>query len=232
MTCHLCSLNIYIVNVENIYGKFCGLIGAYMFITKIKLANLVTYIGMIMAILAIVFSYNKQMKVAFICFIVSGICDMFDGRFARMFKRTDREKEMGIQMDSLSDVISFIVVPVVLSLGLGLNKWYNIVIYLVYVVLGITRLGFFNVFAAENTKDEPIMVYPGVAVTYASLIFPIVYILSFFVSMNIFRIIFAIVMLELSMLFVLNIKVPKPRGLAYVVFSILAIIASVLIIIL
>lgn len=203
-----------------------------MFITKIKLANLVTYIGVMSAIMSIILSFDKNMKMAFICFIVSGVCDMLDGKFARLFKRTEREKNIGIQMDSLCDVISFLIVPVALSIGLGINKWYNIIICLIYVVSGVTRLGFFNVFAEENKENGPITVYPGVAVTYASVVFPIVYVLNNFLSNSVFKIIYSLVMLIFSVLFLLNVKIRKPNGLGYVCLFALAIVIIILILVL
>lgn len=204
-----------------------------MFITKFKLANLVTYGGIIASLLAIIFSYKLNIKISFICFIMAGICDMLDGRFARLFKRTEEEKEIGIQMDSLADVLSFLIVPVVLSLGMGMNKWYNIIIYMVYVVCGITRLGYFNVFANEmKQNNKSITVYSGLAVTYASLIFPMVYLLRYVVNEITFNIIFAGVMLVVSFLFMLNVKVDKPGKVAYVVYILLAVFVSCLIILL
>ena len=98
-----------------------------MFITKIKLAHLITYIGVMSAVMAIILSYDKNIKWAFICFIIAGVCDMLDGKFARLFERTEREKNIGIQMDSLCDVVSFLIVPVVLGISMGMNKWYNII---------------------------------------------------------------------------------------------------------
>ncbi len=204
-----------------------------MFITKFKIANLVTYGGIIASLLAIIFSYKLNIKISFICFIVAGICDMLDGRFARLFKRTEEEKEIGIQMDSLADVLSFLVVPVVLSLGMGMDKWYNIVIYMTYVVCGITRLGYFNVFANDmKENNKTITVYSGLAVTYASLVFPMVYLLRYVVKENIFNIVFSCIMLIVSVLFMLNIKISKPGKIAYIVYIILAILVSGLIIIL
>ena len=195
-----------------------------MFITKIKLANLITYIGVMSAVMAIILSYDKNIKLAFICFIIAGVCDMLDGKFARLFERTEREKNIGIQMDSLCDVVSFLIVPVVLGISMGMNKWYNIIICLIYVASGVTRLGFFNVFADENKDNGPITVYPGVAVTYSSIVFPLAYLLKYVVSNKGFKIVYTLIMLVSSVLFLLNIKVSKPKGIAYVGLFILAVI--------
>ena len=47
---------------------------------------------------------------------------MFDGKVARMCKRTEEEKQFGIQIDSLADTINFIALPVVIMLSLGMNS--------------------------------------------------------------------------------------------------------------
>ena len=46
------------------------------------------------------------------CLLFCGLCDGFDGKVARTKKdRTEYEKKFGIQIDSLSDLISFGVLP-------------------------------------------------------------------------------------------------------------------------
>ena len=39
--------------------------------------------------------------------------DLFDGRFARLFPRTEDEQRVGVEIDSLADVISFGLAPAV-----------------------------------------------------------------------------------------------------------------------
>ena len=36
--------------------------------------------------------------------MVAGLCDAFDGIFARMYKRTNLQKDFGVQIDSLADL--------------------------------------------------------------------------------------------------------------------------------
>ncbi|MDO4650680.1 MAG: CDP-alcohol phosphatidyltransferase family protein, partial [Eubacteriales bacterium] len=45
--------------------------------------------------------------------LVSGLCDAFDGRVARTKKnRTQMEKNFGVQIDSLADLVAFGVLPI------------------------------------------------------------------------------------------------------------------------
>ena len=73
-----------------------------------------TYLSAISAGLGILISLNGSghpyLGVFFLMF--SGLCDAFDGKVARTKKdRSVRENKFGIQIDSLSDIIAFGVLP-------------------------------------------------------------------------------------------------------------------------
>ena len=73
---------------------------------------LLTYMGFISGMTGIVLAINGQIFPAIICLMFSGLCDMFDGRVARTKKRrTTEERHFGIQLDSLSDLVCFGVLP-------------------------------------------------------------------------------------------------------------------------
>jgi Phosphatidylserine synthase len=202
-----------------------------MLIGKYNKSVIVTYLGVITAILGVYFAFGAQMKFAFVCLIVSGVCDLFDGMVARKIKRTDEEKLFGIEIDSLADMVNFIMLPLVIAFALGLNTWYHLFIYCLYTLAAITRLGYFNIGASENNMEVPVSYYSGLPVTYAALILPLVWLVSFVVASSIFQIIYSVAMLLIALLFVLNIKISKPRGLMYVLLALLAIIVSTIIII-
>ena len=56
--------------------------------------------------------------------MIAGLCDMFDGKIASTMERTRQEKRFGVQIDSLSDLICFGVLPalIVYSGGGRLNQ--------------------------------------------------------------------------------------------------------------
>src|SRR5207249_11847766 len=79
------------------------------------------------------------------------LCDILDGRIARMTKSTT---EIGIQLDSLADIVSFGIAPAVLAYawgyGTALQDWLNgrqlaWFLSFMYVVCGGFRLARFNV---------------------------------------------------------------------------------------
>lgn len=198
-----------------------------MFIGKYNKSVILTYIGLYSALIGIYFAFAEFMSYSMICLIISGVCDLFDGKIARMCKRNDEEKEFGIQIDSLVDVISFLALPFCIGINI-ISKTTNIfnVILIFYVLAGIIRLAWFNMNA---NKDEAVKYYIGLPVTYSALIIPVFYVIELLskFSMNY---IYAIVYLLIGIVFILNIKISKPKGIWYLIFGILAIIVIILII--
>jgi len=70
---------------------------------------ILTYIGALVSVFGI-FGVN-DLHLATILLMVAGLCDAFDGIFARMYKRTKLQEDFGVQIDSLADLISFGVFP-------------------------------------------------------------------------------------------------------------------------
>jgi len=87
------------------------------------------------------------------------VCDMLDGRIARMTKSTT---EIGIQLDSLADIVSFGLAPAILAYawgyGTALQDWSNArqlawFISFMFVICGGFRLARFNV---QATRPRPL----------------------------------------------------------------------------
>lgn len=186
---------------------------------------ILTYIGAAAAIFGMALSFIGEIKYTMLCLIVCGVSDLFDGMIARRCKRTDEEKEFGIQIDSLTDMVSFAVFPAVICFAMGNTGWYHIIISAVYVIAAITRLGFFNVSTSTEAETK---FYTGLPVTFASLIVVSAYIIgSIF---NITEILIPICLFVTALLFVFKIKIVKPRGIAYILLGLLAIALAVAVI--
>ena len=197
-----------------------------MFIIKVHKSVLVTYLGVIFASIAMYFAFTKMafsdvsyMRYSLVFLILAGICDMFDGKVARMCKRTNEEKEFGIQIDSLADTVDFVVLPVVIMLSLGMYRIIDIVAYTLLMLCGISRLGFFNVNAS---MDNPVKYYSGLPVTSTAIIYPLLGLLHGQISECLFQNIYLGATFLIAFLFVAKIKVPKLKGIAYVIVPILA----------
>ena len=155
---------------------------------------LLTYVGLIACILGIT---TGNITHAFICLIVAGVCDLFDGTVARMCKRTEFEKQFGIQLDSLNDVLCFLALPISIFLKMGYTEWYHVAIYILYACFGVARLAYFNTNALDG---KPVKYYTGLPVTLAALIYPLAY--TFLRNFDFFDTLFPFLMLIVSILFV------------------------------
>ena len=193
-----------------------------MIVGKWNKSVILTYAGMISAVLGMILCFvQDNINYPIACLMVSGVCDLFDGTVARMCKRTEEEKNFGIELDSLVDVLSFIALPVAIALRAGLTEYWFIPLFILFAVSGIARLAYFNVVDADSTG--PVKYYTGLPVTYTALIIPVVYLLSLVTEGTVFKVLFAAAYLIISVLGILKVKVVKPKGIAYVFFGLLAI---------
>ena len=54
---------------------------------------ILTYIGLVSSVFGITQVFENHMSIAFLCLLLSGICDLFDGKIARSMKnRTEHER--------------------------------------------------------------------------------------------------------------------------------------------
>ena len=210
-----------------------------MFIGKYNRSVIVTYLGVLSTMIGIYFVLGfstPKITGAMICLMLSGICDMFDGKIARMCKnRTEEDVEYGIQIDSLTDMISFIAFPIVTLYGVSayfdvaLNPIATVLVIALFTIAGISRLAFFNL--AANSEDGPVKYYTGLPVTATAIVFPLLYLLRYIVDVKIFVYIYlgAFLVMAFLMVFKFHLKKPKTNSW-YVTCSILAVIMSAILI--
>ena len=91
------------------------------------------------------------MHVYFACgMVVAGVVfDVLDGRIARWRQKTSG---MGLELDSLADVISFGVAPAMIGYGCGMQGLYDRIILAYFVACGVSRLARYNI-TAEALSD-------------------------------------------------------------------------------
>ena len=113
------------------------------------LPSLFTSGNMACGVISVLFSINGDFTYAAWMLILSIAFDMLDGRVARMTKTTS---EFGVQLDSLSDLVSFGVAPSILMYQLVLNTMgkVGIAIAVLFVLCSGLRLARFNVQAKEG----------------------------------------------------------------------------------
>ena len=174
---------------------------------------ILTYISLFSGLVGIGMASQGRLGAAILCLMFSGFCDMFDGAVARTKKnRTADEKNFGIQLDSLCDLVCFGVLPAVYLYFSGVNAWYGIVILLLYVLAALIRLAFFNVLEINRQKSEDGCAkgYRGLPVTSSAMIFPFFYLLGcWFVPCNVMCILHYILPAVVALLFITDFHIPK-----------------------
>lgn len=176
--------------------------------------------------------------------LFSGLCDTFDGKVARSKKdRTTQMKKFGIQIDSLSDLIAFGMLPACIGIAMlrytmcipdlsGVTRYLlthytlqtQIVLSLIavlYVLAAMIRLAYFNVMEEEdqNRDETGAKIYTGLPVTSAALIFPAVLLIHMLIRADLTFLYFG-VMLITGGLFISKIQIKKPqnKGIATMIF--------------
>ena len=186
---------------------------------------ILTYLGLASGMCGIFAAIKSHVGAALICLMLCGFFDMFDGLVARTKDRTKNEKKFGIELDSLSDLICFGVLPAVIGYTLGLNTWYYIIPLILYVLAALIRLAYFNVMedARQEQTTEVRKSYEGLPVTTVALIIPLLYPLVLLAG-NFVNIAYGAMLLVIAFLFLSKIKIVKFKlkgMIALVIFGIL-----------
>lgn len=85
-----------------------------------NIANILTLINLFSGCMAVVFIFNYQIELVPYCVLISLVADFLDGFAARLTKSASN---IGLQLDSLADVVSFGVVPGAIIFQLLFQKY-------------------------------------------------------------------------------------------------------------
>ena len=185
-----------------------------------------TYIGMLSSVVGITLACGGHPVAAVICLMFSGFCDMFDGIVARTKKdRTAEECSYGIQLDSLSDVICFGVLPVVIGASVGANEWWQIAIMALFALCGLIRLAYYNVTEEVRQKTETgkRKHYLGVPITTSALTVPLLFCFEKLLGAH-FPLAYTLLLLVNGACFIVPIQVKKPTKAGLLIMLVLGII--------
>lgn len=174
---------------------------------------ILTYISLISSVFGMTQAIHGDYKTAILCLAFSGICDAFDGRVARTKKnRTADEKNFGIQLDSLCDVVCFGVFPALICYLLGVRGLLGLCIVFFYCLCAVIRLAFFNVLEAKRQQEEGgcNKTYRGLPVTSISFILPLAFWLQFLLPEMAFLVLLHLLLAAVGFLFILDFPLRKP----------------------
>ena len=192
-----------------------------------------TYIGMLSSVVGIGFAGSGKITAAVICLMFSGFCDMFDGIVARSKKdRTDEERRYGIQLDSLSDVVCFGVLPVAIGYNIGADAWWQVAIMALFALAGLIRLAYYNV--TEETRQQQTTEkrrhYLGVPITTSALTVPLLFCFRGLLG-GYFALAYTLLLLVNGAFFITPIQVKKPSKTGLAVMLVIGIVCTALILI-
>ena len=186
--------------------------GLYFMIGFYSYTVVLTYLGLASAAMGMILTFQGFAKYALFCLALSGLCDMFDGKVARMKKdRTEDEKRFGIQIDSLCDVVCFGAFPMILCYSIGMRGPAGISILVFYLIAGVIRLAFFNVMEEKRQEetDEARKYYQGLPITSIAIILPLFCTLRPLLGHR-FLSELHICILTVGLLFIINFPLRKP----------------------
>jgi len=114
------------------------------------LANAFCGVGALFAVMTFL-QTNDVRHVWFACGLIPAalVFDVLDGRVARWRQQSS---ELGRELDSLADVISFGVAPAAIAYGCGMQGLWDRVVLVFFVVCGVSRLARYNITAEKNSE--------------------------------------------------------------------------------
>lgn len=199
---------------------------------------ILTYLSMLSATSGIILCLNDighpYLGMFFLMFC--GLCDAFDGKVARTKKnRTEAMKKFGIQIDSLSDLVAFGVLPACIGIAMLRSsiefltfphfKFLHLhladkpvvikviltLIAIFYALSAMVRLAYFNVTEEERQESESCVrkTYIGLPVTSSALVFPTILLLHIFCNADL-TLLYFLFLAIVGFLFVSDIQVKKP----------------------
>ena len=131
---------------------------------KALVPNLITLSGLSFGLSSIRFAIEGNYSLAVICILFAGVCDALDGMLARYL---DSESDLGFQLDSLSDFLSFGIAPgILIYMAIFYYEDSNIGVFatLIFIIFSCLRLALFNVLHenSKNTEIERIDFFIGI----------------------------------------------------------------------
>jgi len=132
---------------------------------KNQVPNILTLINLALGFLSIIFSFNHQFTLSAVLILVAVFFDFLDGQIARTFHM---ESKIGIELDSLADLVSFGIAPAVMMHAIFQSDVLMIILVF-YVLASAFRLARFHVL---KSKIEGFL---GMPITVNGLLFPVLY---------------------------------------------------------
>lgn len=172
------------------------------------LPNVCSLLGLSCALLGIYYAILGTFHAAMIGLLWAVFFDWSDGLIARrMPRRTQQQRAIGAQLDSLTDVVSFSVCPAVVLLTYGKLSPWCVPGAFVFLSAGVMRLSYFNVFGLADKSA-----YTGLSVDNNAIVLAFVFLFEGLVDRDTFTVILYATLMALAAMNVAPVRTPKLTG--------------------
>ncbi|MFT4186572.1 MAG: CDP-diacylglycerol--serine O-phosphatidyltransferase [Micrococcaceae bacterium] len=114
------------------------------------LPNAITLLGLISGLTALHNTFQKHYGLTVLFFCMAAVFDFMDGAVARLF---NANSDLGAQLDSLADIVSFGVSPALAIYIWGMNTKLGWAVALAYIACAALRLARFNTLLGEPDRS-------------------------------------------------------------------------------
>ncbi len=169
---------------------------------KSCIPNIFTFINLSCGVLSILSAHEGNYLVASIFILLAGLVDRYDGRVARFL---DVSSELGKELDSLADLVSFGVAPSILMyLNFDLRTFgpygiLGIIILLTVPICGAFRLARYNTSSFDG-------VFTGVPITIIGCFLALLPIIYTWITIPVFVIVIFMILGSYLMVSTLHLK--------------------------
>lgn len=129
--------------------------------------NLFTFISLTLGLTALKFAIESKWEICVSLVVFASFLDNIDGKIARLLKSNSN---FGIELDSLSDLISFGVTPALIiylwSKSMMIDGVWAMVIF--YAICSTSRLAKFNITSLENSSNTNLKYFFGISTPAAA----------------------------------------------------------------
>lgn len=131
---------------------------------RIFFPDIITLLNLAAGLFAIYAAILGDTRTAMLLVVAAMLFDYFDGRIARFLRQ---EHSLGVQLDSLADMVSFGVAPGVIALLQYQLDSFILGAAVLFAAAGAYRLARFNIIA---TSEERVKEFVGLPIPSAALI--------------------------------------------------------------
>ncbi|GGH79406.1 CDP-diacylglycerol--serine O-phosphatidyltransferase [Pullulanibacillus pueri] len=164
---------------------------------KAQSANAITIINLSLGITALVLIMEHRLHMSLVLIFLAALCDRFDGMVARKF---DVESSFGKELDSLCDLVSFGIAPVMLIFKgiMDQSHFMGLLATILFILCGAIRLARFNVTEFDGK-------FQGLPITVAGCLLTLSFVVIHFLPLSFF----VLLTIILSLLMISTFKINK-----------------------